>query len=83
MPKITRPKNRLKPFFWTKLTGPATASTVWNETASEFTIDLSDLESAFSIDDQANKSQLSVSAPKKQNVTTLLDITRANNVGEP
>ncbi|KAJ3474280.1 hypothetical protein NLI96_g12545 [Meripilus lineatus] len=81
MPKITRPKTRLKPFFWNKLTGPVTSSTIWNEISPDFSPDLSDLESTFSIDDATSKSsQLSVSSPKKQAVTTLLDITRANNV---
>ncbi len=45
--------------------------------------DLDDLESTFAIETTpSTSSQVSLMSPKKQNVTTLLDITRANNVGK-
>ena len=44
---------------------------------------MEDLELTFAIENSAStSSQISATSPKKQNVTTLLDITRANNVGE-
>lgn len=44
-------------------------------------MDLSDLEATFSLENTTPaSSQLSVTSPKKQDVTTLLDMTRAQNV---
>jgi diaphanous 1 len=43
-------------------------------------VDLSDLEAIFVIDNTP-KTPSQLFSPKKQNVTTLLDITRANNIG--
>lgn len=82
-PKPARPVKRLKPFFWNKLNAPALPSTIWGEIPQEATFDLGDLESTFAIENApSSSSQLSVTSPKKQNVTTMLDITRANNVGK-
>lgn len=82
-PKIPKSNKRLKPFFWNKLNAPTLPTTVWGEIAGEFTFDMEDLESTFAIENSASTtSQMSVTSPKKQNVTTLLDITRANNIGQ-
>jgi hypothetical protein len=71
----------MKPFFWNKLNNAPTAmATVWNDLPSHIQLDLSDLESTFIIDD-APSTPSQLLSPKKQTVTTLLDITRANNVG--
>ncbi|TCD69991.1 hypothetical protein EIP91_005241 [Steccherinum ochraceum] len=88
-PSVSRPivkvsakqtTKRLKPFFWNKLQAPTTTS-VWNDKVPSLSVDLKDLESMFAIDAQpSTSSKMSVTSPKKQNVTTLLDITRANNV---
>ena len=77
--KLNRPVKKMKPFFWNKIspTGPVT---VWNDLPKNIQFDFSDLESTFVIDNTpSTPSQLL--SPKKQNVTTLLDITRANNIG--
>uniref|UniRef100_A0A0W0GB16 Putative FH2-domain-containing protein n=1 Tax=Moniliophthora roreri TaxID=221103 RepID=A0A0W0GB16_MONRR len=81
-PRFTKPGKRLKPFFWNKVANPAIASTVWNEDTSEIQFDLNDLEATFAIDNSPSSiSQTSLSSlSKKQNLTTLLDITRANNI---
>ncbi|EMD40584.1 hypothetical protein CERSUDRAFT_102967 [Gelatoporia subvermispora B] len=77
----SKPLKRLKPFFWNKLSPTTIASTVWSDVSTDTTFDLEDLESTFSIDtSKSTDSQLSVTSPKKASVTTLLDITRANNV---
>lgn len=77
---ITRPAKRLKPFFWNKLSNPA--ATVWNDVPSDVHFDMKDLESIFVIDNSPpTPSQILLSPGRKQNVTTLLDITRANNIG--
>lgn len=82
-PKITRPAKRLKPFFWNKLNAPTLPSTVWGEIPTDVPFNLDDLESTFAIETTSStSSQVSVTSPKKQNVTTMLDITRANNIGE-
>ncbi|KAI0776213.1 FH2-domain-containing protein [Trametes elegans] len=77
--KVNRPAKRLKPFFWNKLTAPTLPSTVWGEIPAtpDASFDLEDLESTFAIENSpSSSSQLSVSSPtRKQNVTTLLDIT--------
>jgi hypothetical protein len=54
--------------------------TVWNDFPSQIQLDLSDLESVFIIDN-APHTPSQLLSPKKHTVTTLLDITRANNVG--
>ncbi|TFK28908.1 FH2-domain-containing protein [Coprinopsis marcescibilis] len=77
--KATRPAKRLKPFFWNKLSTPTYDTTVWRDLSNDAQFDLSDLESTFVVDNTpATPSQ--ILSPKKQNVTTVLDITRANNV---
>ncbi|KZT71430.1 FH2-domain-containing protein [Daedalea quercina L-15889] len=79
--KTAKPAKRLKPFFWNKLSAPALGSTVWTQIQTDAPFDLTDLEATFAIDNSsASPSQLSVSSPRKQSVTTLLDITRANNI---
>ncbi|KAG6910997.1 hypothetical protein DXG01_006051 [Tephrocybe rancida] len=78
--KVARPVKRLKPFFWNKLTGPGVATTVWNEAPSHLQFDMADLEATFIIDNFPATPSQTLSPTKKQNVTTLLDISRANNV---
>lgn len=79
--KPARPTKRLKPFFWDKITGLNVSSTVWNDVTADIQLDLEDLEATFAIDNaQPTPSQI-LSPSRKQNVITLLDITRANNVG--
>lgn len=73
----------MKPFFWDKVSVPNTAANVWNAPTSQAQlVDLSDLEAMFRIDNNpSTTSQTPASPSKKRNVTTLLDITRANNIG--
>ena len=73
----------MKPFFWDKVSVPTTAPNVWNASSAQTpSVDLSDLEAMFRIDDNpSTTSQTPASPSKKRNVTTLLDITRANNIG--
>ncbi|TFY52581.1 hypothetical protein EVJ58_g9930, partial [Rhodofomes roseus] len=79
--KVAKPAKRLKPFFWNKLSAPALGSTVWTQIQPDAAFDLTDLEATFAIDNTpTSPSQMSVTSPRKQSVTTLLDITRANNV---
>jgi hypothetical protein len=68
----------LKPFYWNKL-NPKGIS-VWQDLPPDSLVDLSDLETICIIDD-APKTPSQLFNPKKQNVTTVLDITRANNIG--
>ncbi|KAJ6572601.1 hypothetical protein B0H10DRAFT_2106751 [Mycena sp. CBHHK59/15] len=80
-PKPSRQAKRLKPFFWNKLNNPAVSATVWNEPPAGITFSMDDLEATFTIDNTpTTPSQLRLSPSKKQAVTTLLDITRANNI---
>jgi hypothetical protein len=80
--KVSRPVKRLKPFFWNKLANLAVTPTVWNEAVPNITFDMDEVEKTFTIDNSSlAQSQILKSPSKKQNVTTLLDITRANNVG--
>ncbi|KAG8791741.1 hypothetical protein FRC16_000311 [Serendipita sp. 398] len=77
-PKSTGKK--LKPFFWNKITLNAARSTVWNDpTISSVTLDLKELEDTFTVDTSKSK-VVSKESIKYQAVTTLLDISRANNV---
>jgi diaphanous 1 len=72
---------RLKPFFWNKLSTPGD-TTVWGESSASVPLDMSDLEATFIIDDaKVSASQVKTTASKKQTTTTLLDISRAQNVG--
>ncbi|KAG8923688.1 hypothetical protein FRC01_012479, partial [Tulasnella sp. 417] len=81
--RIVQPSKRLKPFFWNKLNAPSVASTVWAELGQESTaIDMKDLEEAFSLITSKPSSQpTSPTQTKKQAVSSLLDITRAQNIG--
>jgi hypothetical protein len=57
-------------------------STIWSENSSSVAFNLEDLEDTFSLDNSASKlNESTISVTKKHNVTTLLDITRANNIG--
>ena len=57
-------------------------STVWGETFLSAAFNLSDLEDTFSLENSPTPATTSaMKGHKKQVVTTLLDITRANNVG--
>jgi len=84
----------MKPFFWNKLGNTSVELTVWNDLTSggsSMDLDLKDLEETFIVDDGLKPlngaagvagSKFGASQIKKANVTTMLDITRANNVGE-
>ena len=78
--EVTQPANKLKPFYWNKF-NPIGGVTVWQDLPLDAVVDLSDLEGIFVIDNTP-KTPSRLFSPKKQNVTTLLDITRANNIGE-
>lgn len=73
-----------QPFFWNKLETPGLGTTVWAELQdSEITLDLKDLEDTFSLSSapKASPSQPAAQTKKKQAPSTLLDITRAQNIG--
>ena len=78
-PKQSGP--RLKPFFWNKLDNNAVGATVWSEPllVSEYKMD--DLEVAFTIDATPQTPSRAANFTGKQNITTLLETTRANNMG--
>lgn len=78
--RAAKPTKKLKPFFWTKLTTEA-ESTVWNDITPDISFGMDDLDATFTIDNQASAPRPSSTSAKNQNVTTLLDITRAQNVG--
>jgi hypothetical protein len=80
--KMIRPAKRLKPFFWNKVTNTHLVSTVWNDVLSDFRFDMDDLEANFAIDTNSSTPSQIRSPTRKQSVTTMLDITRANNVGK-
>jgi diaphanous 1 len=80
--KIVRSAKRLKPFFWNKVANTALTTSVWNDVSSDFSVDMDDLEATFTIDNNASAPSQIRSSTRKQSVTTLLDITRANNVGK-
>jgi diaphanous 1 len=72
---------RLKPFFWTKINNQNCSATVWTESSIPLDFKLDDLEATFTIDDTTTPSSKAANPTRKQSVTTLLDITRANNIG--
>lgn len=75
----------LKPFFWDKSVVASGTHTIWGQLGMiGGQIELNDLEEVFSLEQTTPKSPSVTQAPKnkKQQVTTMLDITRANNVGE-
>jgi hypothetical protein len=78
--RVTRPAKRLKPFFWNKVSNPSLESTVWGAIPLDSGFDLSDLEATFIVDNNP-ASPSKITSPSKQSPTTLLDITRANNIG--
>jgi hypothetical protein len=58
------------------------SSTVWSElTGTSQSLDLSDLEETFTLDESNRASVVSATSPKKE-ASTLLDINRANHIGE-
>ncbi|KAF9506490.1 hypothetical protein BS47DRAFT_1399443 [Hydnum rufescens UP504] len=74
----------IQPFFWNKVALPSSTSNVWtdlNQTTS-LNLDMQELENTFSMDKVApqSPSRLSATGSRRQSVTTVLDITRANNV---
>ncbi|PPQ84655.1 hypothetical protein CVT24_006861 [Panaeolus cyanescens] len=70
----------MKPFFWNKIGNVAGESSVWNDLVDDLQLDFSDLEDTFVLN-EAPPTPSQISAPRKANVITLLDITRANNIG--
>jgi diaphanous 1 len=79
--QMAKSSKKLKPFFWTKLTTPI-ESTVWSDIASDIKFEMEDLEVTFTINNtRVSSLPVSTQPSKRQSVTTLLDITRAQNVG--
>ncbi|CAE6362187.1 unnamed protein product, partial [Rhizoctonia solani] len=77
------PGKKLKPFFWDKVSSTGGVQTVWGQLGMMGgQIDLTDLEDVFSLDQAPSKpaSASNTTKSKQQQVTTMLDITRANNV---
>ncbi|THH12248.1 hypothetical protein EW145_g96 [Phellinidium pouzarii] len=85
---LALPGKRLKPFFWTKVSntavGPTVGPTVWDDLSnaeSAISLDLKELEDTFSL--EAKPSKVSVpgqNSTRRGTVSTMLDITRANNI---
>ena len=73
------PAKKMKSFYWNKLDVHGRV-TVWEELPPDAEVDLSDLEAIFVLDNTP-KTASHLFSPKKRNVTTLLDVTRANNIG--
>ena len=89
--KPAAPRVKTRQFYWDKLPTFAVSSTVWGELGSSgngatgVDLDMGDLVATFAIDNAASAtaSTMQVTSPtRKQSVTTVLDITRANNIGE-
>ncbi|ELU45562.1 RhoA GTPase effector DIA/Diaphanous [Rhizoctonia solani AG-1 IA] len=79
------PGKKLKPFFWDKVSSTGSVQTVWGQLGMMGgQVDLNDLEEVFSLDQAPPKpvSTSNLTKGKAQQVTTMLDITRANNVGK-
>ncbi|KAL1738092.1 Formin, FH2 domain-containing protein [Schizophyllum fasciatum] len=83
------PRVKTRQFYWEKLPAFAVSSTVWGELSSggngqvAVNLDMGDLVATFAMDNApgATASTMQVTSPtRKQSVTTLLDITRANNI---
>ncbi|KIK96072.1 hypothetical protein PAXRUDRAFT_32637 [Paxillus rubicundulus Ve08.2h10] len=77
---VKPPGPRLKPFFWNKLGSNSIESTMWSEPCSDSEFDTDDLDAIFAIDSAPQTQSQMFGPSRKQNVTTLLDITRANNI---
>ncbi|KIK67748.1 hypothetical protein GYMLUDRAFT_68769 [Collybiopsis luxurians FD-317 M1] len=76
-PVTAKPRRQYRPLFWNKI--PEVAG-IWSDMVPE-PIDLPDFDITFSIDTSPQTpSQLQRNPSKKQAPTTLLDITRANNI---
>jgi hypothetical protein len=71
----------MKPFFWTKINNQNCGATVWAESTISPDFKLDDLEATFTIDNTPTSHSKAANTTRKQSVTTLLDITRANNIG--
>jgi hypothetical protein len=70
----------MKPFFWTKINNQNCGATVWAESTISPDFKLDDLEATFTIDNTPTSHSKAANTTRKQSVTTLLDITRANNI---
>lgn len=80
---IKVPSKKLKPFFWTKLGPTQSSPTVWDDLGGQpVSLDVKELEEIFTVDTSAKSKidKASKDTTKNQSLTTLLDITRANNV---
>jgi hypothetical protein len=78
-----KPAKKLRPLFWNKLNNANLSNTVWSDFSAAIEFDLGDLESSFTVENTpSTPSQISVASAKKQNVTTVLDINRANHIGQ-
>lgn len=80
-PKSNPVGPRLKPFFWSKLDGNNIDSTVWAGSLPGFQLNIDDLVDNFGVNAAPTPSQLT-SPSRKKNATTVLDISRANNIGQ-
>lgn len=79
-PKVRiKPTKKLKPFFWNKLNNANLSNTVWSDLSSTVEFDMRDLEATFTVDN-APSTPSKIVASTKKDVTTLLDINRANHV---
>ncbi|CAK5262775.1 unnamed protein product [Mycena citricolor] len=76
--RVSKPAKRLKPFFWNKVN--AAGGSVWNDIGAGFEFKMDDLEATFTLDNTPTTPSQLRASPKRQAVTTLLDITRANNI---
>ncbi|KAJ8487756.1 hypothetical protein ONZ45_g14224 [Pleurotus djamor] len=80
--RSARPAKKLKPFFWNKLANPAVSSSFWIEKPVDISFKMDDLEDTFTLENAPSTPSKVTSPSSKKNITTLLDITRANNVDE-
>ena len=80
--KATRPTKKMKPFFWQKIAPQAAAATVWSSLETDsLQLDLTELEAAFSAESKDKPLKaLPGDGPGKPKVTSLLPISRAQNI---
>ncbi|WVQ76867.1 hypothetical protein IAR50_006541 [Cryptococcus sp. DSM 104548] len=69
---------KLKPFFWSKMNGPAVKDTIWTHISPnyDFEVDVDEMLEVFAVQPAKDKVE-----KKKPAVVSILDITRSNNIG--
>ncbi|ODN75497.1 hypothetical protein L202_06627 [Cryptococcus amylolentus CBS 6039] len=69
---------KLKPFFWSKMNGPAVKDTIWTHISPnyDFDVDVDEMLEVFAVQPAKEKVE-----KKKPAVVSILDITRSNNIG--